>query len=341
MAATIKDIARELNISISTVSYALNGGPRSVPEGTRALVMEKARALGYRPNRNARSLITGRSYSIGIVPSMLGPNLALGPYFQLALNGIINRAEEEDQDVLVFARHDVCDEGIVDDLLDGRVDGVIFLAPPSGAASIEIIKRGGLPHVVLGSSDYSACSYVVDNAQGVRLGMQHLYDLGHRRIAYMSGFKTMSDSHTRLAAYVDFMDSRGLEVPDSYIGQGDFTLGGSYPAARAILAQRPAPTAVYCANDEMAFAIQRAAHELGARVPEDLSVAGFDDNPFSSYVVPALTTVRQPISEMGSAALSAVVGAVRTQASVESRRFPAELIVRLSTSRPKEDANLS
>ena len=255
MGATIKDIAKRLNISVSTVSYALNDGPRQVREDIKEKVLQTARELNYRPNRIARSMKTGKSGTLGVVPPEVVENVFLSPYLHLALNGIINEAGRLHQDVLLFTR---CNETDSDELVsilgDGRVDGVIFIAPHFSEKAVELALSLHSPCVtVAGVPLDGVLTFSVDNELGVDLAMKHLYDLGHRRIGHIAGRLDMQDSILRLQAYQKFLRSKRLAYREEMVTMGQFTIDGGRVAMRQLLSLAEPPTAVFCANDEMAL----------------------------------------------------------------------------------------
>ena len=338
MAATIKDIARTLRISTSTVSYALNGGPRTVPAEVRDRVLETAKALGYRPNRIARSMITGRTNTYGVVPTEVSINLARSPYSQLVLNGILNAAEVMRRDVLIFTGFDQRKgELFADTLLDGRVDGVIFMAPPNENPIFAHLEEAEFPYVVTSTERYpNVPAFTCDNVGGVRAALAHLYELGHRRIATLYGKPWLDEGELRLQTFRKFMKDHELEVPPEWIMDGDFTQNTGYEAAEKLLSLSNLPTAVFCANDEMALGFLRAATDRGVSIPKQISLVGFDDSPFAFGVTPSLTTVRQPLEEMGAAAIQALE-ALREGQPASNRTFSTRLMVRATTSSPPED----
>lgn len=338
-AVTIKDIAKKLNISVSTVSYALNGGPRRVPVEVKERVLQVARELNYRPNRVARSMITGRSHTIGIVPPEMGTNIFLGPYIRHALNGIANEAGDLHQDILVFTRYkDTTGEEMLSVLLDGRVDGVVFMAPHTTHRSIELSASRHLPCVAIsGTPVEGMVTYTTDNAHGVRLALEHLYELGHRKIAHIAGQLDMQDAIVRLQAYQHFLHDKGLPYRDEWVVKGRFVTEGGLAATYELLDMKERPTAIFCSNDEMAVGAVLACRERGLSVPEEMSIAGFDDAPGTQFVYPALTTVRQPIGDIGSAAVRALIQMIEGRQPEEHPPFTTELVVRDSTSCPKED----
>jgi len=256
VAATIKDIARKLNISVSTVSYALNGGPRPVPEEVRKRVLETAKELSYRPNRIARSMITGRSQTIGIVPPEVSENVFLSPYLHQVMNGIVNEAGKSHQDLLIFTRYNKTEcEELMSVLVDGRVDGVIFIAPHFSHKSVELATSTHLPCVaVSGAPLHGIASFTVNNEDGIRQAMQHLYDLGHRKIAHIAGVEDMLDSVFRLQAYRQFLTDKGLPLNDNWVRYGEFQIDGGRRALEEFAVMQDRPTAIVCSNDEMAIA---------------------------------------------------------------------------------------
>lgn len=333
MAATIKDIARRLNISTSTVSYALNGGPRNVPDEVKQKVLNLARELDYRPNRVARSLVTRKANTIGVVPPSTETNVFLSPFVRLAWNAIVNEAETLEQDLLLFTGHNrnSPDEAGLE-LLDGRIDAVVFIAPRKDVTAIRFLKEREFPFSSIASSGKMlGPTFCCDNAGGVRQALDHLRGLGHRRIAHVSGSRTSPDAHQRADAYCQYMQDLGLGIPDGYLQEGAFTVDSGYAAARRLLNTRPMPTAVFLANDEMAYGFCQAVREAGLSVPEDISLVGFDDCDMSYAFNPAITTIQQPVAEMAAAALRAAVDLANEAEYPSSAEFPTTIIVRGST----------
>lgn len=333
MAVTIKDIARKLNISVSTVSYALNGGPRPVPAAVKEQVLEAAKELNYRPNRLAKSMVTGRSNTVGIVPPVVSEDAFLSPYLQLALNGIVNKAAELHQDVLLYTRYNLSEhEEFLSNLVDGRVDGIMFIAPQMDQETIELATSLHLPCVsVSGVPLKGVLSFCSANGTGIRQALDHLWDLGHRKIGHLAGRLDMQDALVRLQAYQEFLKEKGLVYREDWVGMGQFLIEGGYEATKRILAMEDRPTALLCANDEMAVGALRAGHEAGLKMPEELSVVGFDGSPSAIHVYPTLTTVRQPIGEMGQAAMQALYDLIEGREVGGNQVFETELIIRGST----------
>lgn len=341
MAATIKDIAKKLGVSVSTVSYALNGGPRSIPESVKEQILAVAKELNYSPNRLAKSMVTGRSDTIGVVPPDVTDNVFLSPYLHQVLNGIANEAGRLRQDVLLFTRCGEPDrDNMASVLVDGRVDGVIFVAPHFSDVSVELATSFHLPCVsVSGAPVQGILTFCVNNETGVSLAMQHLYDLGHRKIAHIAGRLDMQDAVLRLQAYQAFLRSKHIPYREEWVGMGQFMIEGGRRAMSGLLSLPEPPTAVFCANDEMAIGALMEAYERGWKVPHDISIVGFDMTPGSANVYPALTTVRQPVSELSAAAVRALRSLLDGKSFDENPVFETELVVRASTSTPLEQSS--
>ena len=336
--ATIKDIAREANVSVSTVSYALNDGPRSVPTDVKERILEVASRLHYRPNRVAKSLITRRSHVIAIVPTRVEKDMIMGPYFANMLNGVVNACEDKLQDVLILTQiHSVESMQSLYPLLDGRCDGAIFLAPPEESAGIKYLQEIGFPHIVVNGQSRGSVCYEIDNHYGIALAIEHLVELGHRKIGMLLGPEELRDGYERNTSFVKQMRSHGLDInPDWLVSAGFHPMGG-LEAGRKLLAQKDRPTAVYCANDEVAIGFYRAAKEFKVEIPTDISVIGFDDSPMTTLVEPNLTTIKQPIDLMSRQAAESLIAQIEGQKPAESCRFTTSLIIRNSTTRPMED----
>lgn len=342
MSATIKDIAQRLKISTSTVSYALNGGPRSVPEAVKDEVLRVARELKYRPNRVAKSLVTRRSHTVGILPTQAAPNLAVSPYFQQCFNGVLNQAEVQGFDVLVFARA-AASSASADDLVgvlwDGRTDGTVLVAPYKDAPIIPALTLLGAPFTVVNSLIDDAVCVTCDNRHGVELAMAHLVELGHKKIGHMSGPDSLDDAIVRKAAFLDAAEASGLDIREEWIVETEFTSPDAEAKAHRLLDCRERPTAVFCGNDEAALGLIRAARSRGIRVPVELSIVGFDNIFQCEHMQPPLTTIEQPIDRMGKYAFEALVELIEGR-SAKSCEMETTLVLRESTAPPPKGGRL-
>jgi len=339
MSVTVRDIAKKLNIGKSTVGYALNGGPKPVSDEVRRQVLEAAREMGYRPNETARSLAKGRTNMIGVVPFQLQRGALNSPFLRVALGAIYDAAEDVGRHVVLFTGYDPQDlEAMRARSFEARVDGVVLIAPKIDHAMLGYVAAQNLPLAVVASpAPGPGVHFNADNVDGVRQAVEHLASLGHRRIATVAGRADGGDAMERHEAFLAALAIHGLEP--AAVEFGDFTMESGRQAGHRLLNFQVRPTAVFAGNDQMAAGVIRAAHEMGLQVPDDLSVIGFDDDEIASYVTPGLTTIRQPIAEMASAALDAVVQLAQGLPA-EERLFPTRLIVRASTASPKEDDRL-
>lgn len=333
MASTIKEIAQRLNLSISTVSYALNDGPKPVSQGVAQQVKDLARELGYRPNRLAKSLVTGRIHTIGIVPIAAEEDILATPSSGAFFNGAFNAAARLRQDVLVFTAHDRNRPNqVVDDILDSRVDGVVLIAPRTDSPALNQIEESSLPYALAAGPEGHRHCYRVDDAQGACVAIEYLYSLGHRRIAHVTGNPALADSAIRRDSYLEGMRRRELPVPDEYIVIGDYLRASGYRAGIKFAEMKDRPTAIFCGNDDMAFGVTDALQGAGLSVPGDVSIIGFDDAPISALI--QLTTIRQPLQQIAGDAFDAVVHQIQSGDQPLGARYPAHLVVRGSTAPP-------
>lgn len=332
--ATIVDVARVARVSVATVSRALSGGYCS-PQ-TRERVLQAVEEVGYFPNRLARALVRRLSPTIGLVL----PDIA-NPFFPALTRGVEDRASEFGFTVLLVNTDGdpARERRAVRSLLEHRVGGVILVTAQRGQRVVSDILAQGVPLVVMdrraGAENVSTVT--VDNVEGARLAVDHLLDLGHRRIAFIGGVPGAATAAGRLQGYRLALRSRGILLDPSLVAVGHFQYDGGYKAMRALLAHRP--TAVFAANDLMALGAIKAAREAGMEVPQDVSVVGFDDIPMAEMAHPPLTTVRQPAYEMGREAARLLVEFVRgTGGSPRDVVLPAELVIRRSTAPPQRRA---
>jgi DNA-binding LacI/PurR family transcriptional regulator len=254
--ATLKEVAREAGVSICTASVVLNGSASGsrISTKTREAVIAVAGRLGYRANQLAQSLNAGRTRVIGIVPAAADADIMLGPHLQHVLNGAANETEVRGYDLSIITRCDAANvAGVVDTLMGGRLDGAILVAPRSGSKLPSLLGREGFPYVVVnGDPEETDRLFMVDNPGSVESAMLHLWELGHRRIGHIAGDQRHYDGRTRKDAYFAVAERLGMRVDLSWLQPGEFKFEGGGAAMRRILSQPNPPTAVFCANDEMA-----------------------------------------------------------------------------------------
>jgi LacI family transcriptional regulator, galactose operon repressor len=329
---SIYEVASSAGVSVATVSRVLNGkGP--VHEETRRRVLDAVEALGYVPHGAARSLSTRRTMNVGV----LLPDVH-GAFFSEIVRGIDLAARAAGYHVLVSSSHsDLAETTEVLQALHGRIDGLILLNP--AAADADWLRRTlppRVPAVLLHDpgDDAEHDSIRIDNRLGARLATDHLLDLGHRRIAMILGPRGNSDAAERLVGFHEALTARGLPANPRLELPGDFGEESGFRAGERLAGLGGArPTAVFAANDAMAIGCLAALRDRGLRVPEDVSLAGFDDIPIARYLTPALTTVQVPIAEIGGRALKRLVTVIQSSHEGKKRHdvVTPTLAVRAST----------
>jgi len=313
-----------------TASRAIRG-EGYVSEEARARIMEAAAKLNYSPNMVARRMRGEKSRLIGIFVNNFGSLMV--HEFTKAIN---DAARARGYDILLFnaERFDGADRAGTRDMLANLCAGLILPMPNGEDGYLAELEKHHLPCVLLNFEARAVELPVVvaENRKGARAAIEHLLSLGHRRIAFIAGSQFTGQSAARQAAYVETLNDAGIAVDTSLMDAGHFVQAGGYAATERLLALTEPPTAIFAANDEMAFGAIDAVHSKGLRVPEDISVVGFDDIVTSRHIHPPLTTMRQPLAELSACAvdeLLAVIGGQGVQA--KKITFPLELIVRRST----------
>ena len=333
--ATIHDVAAQADVSIKTVSRVLNKEPR-VRNSTRDRVLEAVLALNYEPNPLARGLKGRRTHSIGL----LYENPQEFSYVQKALEGVFDACRSRNFSLLLRP----CPERVPADdvrqfVLQTRVDGVVLLAPLGDRPDIV----GMLRELATPMAQVSPGARVPDtiavnprDEEACELLTEHVISRGHRRIGFIQGDPRHGSSDKRLNGFLVCLRKHGQASDPRLIARGHFTFDSGKQAARKLLRGSPMPTAIIASNDDMAAGAIVAARELGLDVPRDVSIVGFDDSPTASHTWPPLTTMRQPISEMASAAAVSLIDQVAGKAEgTESREFDCEMVVRESLAAPR------
>lgn len=332
--ASIRDVALRAGVSLSTVSKALNGAPHVTPE-TRSRVLEAAAALGYRPNSIARSLKTKRTRTIGLVTDDLGDAFTMP-----MMRGVEIAASEAEVSVFLCNSYGERDGERVhlEALLDKQVDAIILMsgyrvrerAAPARALA-------GLPVVYLYqyTSEVQVPCIVPDDAGGGALAAEHLLELGHRRVAMINGPQHFQAARDRVAGFASALERAAVPWSGELLGGGEWSMVTGYRAAHRFLDRPEPPTAIFCASDVIALGAIAAAYERGLRVPEDLSIVGFDDRLLASQAQPPLTTVALPLFEMGRVAGAIAVGAPPAGvARAGLHTVPCSLVRRSTTAPP-------
>jgi DNA-binding LacI/PurR family transcriptional regulator len=334
--ASIKDIARLAGVAHSTVSRALRSSPLVNAETARRIRL-LAEQSGYRPSAAARSLVTRRSATVGVVVT----NIA-DPFAAEAVLGIEDAATGHDYAVILANSNGEAERElkVARAFEERRVDGIIVTSSRVGAIYAEQLSAARVPIVLLNNQHPSEFmhSVMIGNAGASLAATRHLIALGHRRIAYIGDRNGCQSDAERFGGYRAALDDAGLAFRPEYVIHGDGRPEGGTAAMCALLDLVPAPTAVFCYNDMTALGALRAAADRGVGVPASLSVAGFDDLFFARYCAPPLTTVRQPMREMGRLAFEILLKLAGGDSAPPSVKVPGQLIVRQSTAPPREDA---
>jgi len=300
---TIREVADQAGVSIATVSRVLNGRGDVSPE-TRELVSRIIQERGYVANRNARGLSAGRTGLVGVLVPLVFP-----VYFSAILSGASEALYEHDLRVLLSPTGHEHDREVtlIERLAHGLTDGALIVLPEESSEELERLLDAGYNFVVVDPRlrlNGRIPSVSAAHTSGADQAMRHLLELGHRRIAAITGPSGWVATEDRLRGYHAALAAAGI-LPDPALEvESDFEIAGGAKAAEELLDLADPPTAVFAFNDNLAIGAIQAARSRGLRVPEDLSVVGFDDSEHATIVSPALTTVRQPLAELGRTAVS-------------------------------------
>jgi len=332
--ATIREIARAAGVSIATVSRVINGRPDVSPQ-TREVVLRVVREHGFSTNRNARALSGGRTGLVGVTLPILE-----AAYFAVIVSGTAEALYEHDMRIVLcptLHQHER-EVTLLDRLMHGTTDGAVLMLPEESNAELRALQETGYPFVVVDPRvqlDQGIPAVSASNASGARAVVEHLLSLGHRRIGAILGPADWMATTERLNGYRSALAAAGVLAARDLVVESDFSIESGEAAAAALLDLPERPTAIFGFNDNVAIGALRAAEARGLIVPDDLSVVGFDDSEQSGLVTPALTTVRQPLAEMGRMAVSLLLRLLDHQ-RVEAMNIElaTRLVVRESTAAP-------
>jgi DNA-binding LacI/PurR family transcriptional regulator len=335
--ATLDEVARVAGVSRATVSRVVNGSPKVSPEIRRSVERAIDR-LGYVPNRAARSLVTRRSESIAVVITEPATRLFSDPFFPRVIRGVSTALAARDLQLVLLMPDDPQEEQrTVRYLTGGHVDGVILVSLHGNDPLPSELAARRVPLVVVGRPLGVEVDHVdADNRGGAALATRHLLEGGRRRIATITGPADMVAGIDRLAGYRDALSEAGVPVDPELIAVGDFTHEGGTAAMERLLATRPDLDAVFCASDLMAVAALGVLQSDGRRVPDDVAVVGYDDAPIATTTRPPLTSIRQPVEEMGREMVHLLVESMERRDRVPRRVILATELIRRasSTGRP-------
>lgn len=328
----IKDIASALGLSTATVSRALTS-KGLVAEPTLSLIRDKAAEMNYRPNVQARSLRTQRSMSVLLVVREIG-----NPFYLEVFKGAETRARAANYSILMGnTENDPAREAEYFEMLrDGHADGMILMT-----GSVPADWRGPYENVVIALEMVEGTrmsQILIDNVKAVDQAIDYLTGLGHTKIATITGPVGEGMSEKRLSGFSAAMARHRLQVPENYVQRGDYHFDEAVSATRTLLALPERPTAIFAANDEMAFGVLNEAQSQGLNVPDDLSVVGFDDIYLSRAVYPPLTTISQPRTEIGRRAMDVLLSQLDGGDIFTSVKIPTRLVQRATTAPPNHNS---
>lgn len=326
--ASINDVAAHAGVSAQTVSRVANN-QQNVRPSTRERVLASMRELGYRPNSAARNLKSGRFRSIGFVTF----NLATFGN-ERTLDAIAEASEAAGYTTTLLPVTDPTQLDVVGAfgrLEEQAVDGIILVMSAEVGALDDLTMTAGLPLVIVDSDAHLPYTVVdTDQEQGARLALQHLFDLGHRDIVHISGPEISYSAQRRAEAYRRMMDEHGLAGRPILVG--DWSAASGVELGEHILREERLPTAIFAGNDQMALGAMHAIHDSGLRIPEDISVVGFDDADGAATFWPSLTTVHQNLDEVGRLATTVLLSIINGQPDAKQKFLvPTRLVVRDST----------
>jgi len=335
---TIQQLAEQSGVSVATVSRALNGSS-GVSEATRERIVALAQELDYTPSAAARTLVSRRSHVVGVVLET-GPDHPdlKHPFFQEVLVGLKHGVGAQGYDLLLFASERPGNgfggtHSYLRRAEHHGVDGAILMGF-DGDPEIARLAASSLPCVAVDADlDGPRTGYVMsENREGAALAVRHLHELGHERIATVTGWLRTKPGADRLDGYREELEQLGLEPREEYVVEGDFYDESGYRGTRQLLELDEPPTALFAASDQMAAGAIRAANELGVGVPGGLAVVGFDDIALASLIQPQLTTVRQNMQALGEVAAEGLGRMIEDSEAAPVRQLvPTELIVRVSS----------
>ncbi len=332
---TIHDIARELKISASTVSRALNDNPR-ISQATKDKIKALALKLGYQPNTIASNLRTQKTHTIGIVVPLINRH-----FFSAFISGVEDVAFEAGYNVIISQSKDLLEKEkkIVHSLFSNRVDGLItsLSMQTNEFDHFQLFTNKNIPLVFFDrvAPDLKANKIVIDDFSCGFKATQHLIDQGYKRIAHLAGPTVLNTYHDRMEGYKEALRKNNLAVEDQLIICNRLTRMDGQQAIQQLLALKNPPDAVFCGNDTSALSMIVYLKSQGIRIPEDFGIVGFSNEPFSEVVTPSISTLKQPAQEMGAKAAQMLIHEIenKTTQDYQTITLPSELVVRESSLR--------
>jgi LacI family transcriptional regulator len=332
---TIVDVAKEAGVSLTTTSRAINNEAHVRPEKRERVLRAMAR-LGYTVNLQARSLRGGRSHMIGLVVRDVGTG-----YAGEIVRGIDLELAESKYDMMLYTTHrrKTQESTYVTMLSRGMADGLLLILPRHPEEYLKVLRQRHFPYVLIDHQgiDNRGPAVGATNWQGAFDATKYLVELGHRRIGFITGAMDLGCAVERLAGYQAALKQFGIPDDPALVHKGDFFQISGYATAHELLSLSAPPTAIFASNDVMAFGVMEAVRDHHLRIPEDISIIGFDDVPQATQVHPPLTTVRQPLEQMGHAAARLLLEIIQDHDRPPQRiELPTELAIRATTQKPRD-----
>ena len=336
----MSDIAARAGTTIGVVSVTLNGAKSKtvrVSEATRARVISVAEELGYRRDLRASALATGRSYVIGLMLPYVHSYAMPDPFYSVVTSGVAAIASRHGYNLMLYTAVAEEEAARAIEVIDRRIDGLILVIPPADSPIYEECRRQGIATVsVTQHPDYAPVTVNADESTGGRLATEHLLQLGHRRIAHLRGARDIYTSEVRYRAYISALLGAGIEPDPALTKEGGFNREVSHESAAELL-RLPVgrrPTAIFASNDLSAHGAIDAIHGAGLRVPENLSVVGYDDTWYASIMNPPLTSVNMNIEMLGRRAAEILIGTIEGTSHETYPTLNVSLTIRRSTGSP-------
>jgi len=329
-ALTLEEIARAAGVSRSTVSRVINAEP-NVRDAVRQRVWQVVEEMDYHPNAAARNLASRRAQTLGVVIPQTFNTVFVDPFFPDVLRGVADAANESKHHLMLSMVDRPMEEDFYRRALRSQMlDGVVIVSALVDDPLIPRLLRDRIPFVTIGRHLREQVSYVdADNVRGGRMATEHLLHNGRRRVATITGPLNMVPGLDRREGYQAALREAGFTVREAWIAEGDFTQSGGFAAMQQLLPREP--DAVFVASDLMAVGALRALQQAGQRVPDDVALVGFDDAPVATFTDPPLTTVRQPVYELGVMAIKQLLRLLEKEHEEPVRTIlPTELVIRAS-----------
>jgi LacI family transcriptional regulator len=331
---TSQDVADLANVSRTTVSLVLNEvAGANIPPATRERVFQAVQELGYVPNASARALASRRAQAIGLVITRSPAQIASDAFLPKIIAGLLNGIKEDQFRLLIETVENQEDDAYIELAQAKHIDGMIILTPNSADPGLQQLHTMGIPTVLFGNLPGTALPFVdIDNRKAAREATEHLLDLGHKRIAFITNaHPSYLSAYDRLEGYRDALLTKGISTDDDLIEYGDFNPESGFSAMQKILDKKIPFTAVFVASDNVALGAKSALSKAGLKIPQDVSMVGFDDLPWAAFSNPPLTTIRLPTHQLAASASQLLIDIIRDNGKFDKEIIlNTELIVRQS-----------